>query len=122
MRSKDERVGGASGQKCGGGGVSLSIACLKRSSWEADDRMVFGNLRVAWSVLFPMDDRSRKEGFAFQKASSFIYITYFHHRALSKGGGLFRFPVSLASFFISLTMYLFPERRSSFGAAFAENV
>lgn len=33
------------------------------SSWEFDDRTVFGNLRVAWSERSPLDDTSRKEVF-----------------------------------------------------------
>lgn len=37
------------------------------SSWEFDDRTVFGNLRVAWSELSPLDDTSRKEVFLLPK-------------------------------------------------------
>ena len=63
-------VGGVCGER---GGNSV----FERSSWKHDDRAVFRNLRGGWSVLFPLDDRSRKEGFYFQRLS-FIYITYFH--------------------------------------------
>lgn len=37
------------------------------SSWEFDDRTVFGNLRVAWSELSPLDDTFRKEVFLLPK-------------------------------------------------------
>lgn len=64
------------------------------SSWEFDDRTVFGNLRVAWSALFPLDDSSRKEGFSFQRPWLYLYYT-FSSKGSFKGKGLFFFPPHL---------------------------
>lgn len=62
------------------------------SSWEFDDRTVFGNLRVAWSALFPLDDSSRKEGFSFQRLWLYLYYT-FSSKGTFKGRWLFfQFP------------------------------
>lgn len=58
------------------------------SSWEFDDRTVFGNLRVAWSALFPLDDSSRKEGFSFQRLWLYLYYT-FSSKGTFKGRWLF---------------------------------
>lgn len=49
-------------------GEKKAAHCLfEVSSWEFDDRTVFGNLRVAWSELSPLDDTSRKEVFPLPK-------------------------------------------------------
>lgn len=92
---------------------------FESSSWDPDDRVVFGNLRARaqrW-VFPPTKDPARKEGFGFQSIHSFIYITYFHRQDFFKGRReLFsNFQYALASVFYfpipSPTMYLFPERR-----------
>lgn len=93
---------------------------FESSSWDPDDRVVFGNLRArAQKWVFPStEDWARKEGFGFQSVHSFIYITYFHRQDSFKGRrGLFSdFQYALASVFyfptLSPTMYLFPEQRS----------
>lgn len=93
---------------------------FESSSWDSDDRVVFGNLRAGaqqWAFP-PTEDQARKEGFGFQSVHSFIYITYFHRQDSFKGRrGLFSdFQYALAPAFyfpaLSPAMYLFPERRS----------
>lgn len=93
---------------------------FESSSWDPDDRVVFGNLRARaqkWAFP-PAEDWARKEGFGFQSVHSFIYITYFHRQDSFKGRRVLfsDFQYALASVFYfptpSPTMYLFPERRS----------
>lgn len=93
---------------------------FESSSWDPDDRVVFGNLRaraLKWAFL-PAEDWARKEGFGFQSVHSFIYITYFHRQDSFKGRRVLfsNFQYALASVFyfptLSSTMYLFPERCS----------
>lgn len=59
------------------------------SSWEFDDRTVFGNLRVAWSELSPLDDTSRKEVFLLPKDLALfifhIFIEAIFQRVRSRG-------------------------------------
>ena len=66
---------------------------FESSSWDPDDRVVFGNLRARaqkWASPPPTKEWARKEGFGFQSIHSFIYITYFHRRDSFKGRrGLF---------------------------------
>lgn len=60
---------------------------FESSSWDPDDRVVFGNLRARaqkWAFP-PTEDWARKEGFGFQSVHSFIYITYFHRQDSFKG-------------------------------------
>lgn len=78
------------------------------SSWESDDRTVFGNLRVAWSALFPLDDSSRKEGFSFQRLWLYLYYT-FSSKGTFKGRWLF--------FFSSLHLYFITDRTFASGEA-----
>lgn len=69
---------------------------FESSSWDPDDRVVFGNLRARaqkWAFP-PSEDWARKEGFGFQSVHSFIYITYFHRQDSFKGRrAVFRFPI-----------------------------
>lgn len=74
---------------------------FESSSWDPDDRVVFGNLRARaqkWAFP-PAEEFARKEGFGFQSIHSFIYITYFHRQDSFKGRiGLFSdFQYALAS-------------------------
>lgn len=73
-------------------GSEFGHGVFESSSWDPDDRVVFGNLRAsALKWVFPSaEDRARKEGFGFQSVHSFIYITYFHRQDSFKGRrGLF---------------------------------
>lgn len=101
---KDERRVGASAEPEAGHRV------FGGSSWESDDRMVFGNLRVAWSALFPLDDSSRKEGFSFQRLWLYLYYT-FSSKGSFKGRQLF----SVARVYVlSLTVWLLLDERPLF--------
>ncbi len=96
---------------CGGfgraGGWSSRVW---REQLGADDRMVFGNLRVAWSALFPLDDSSRKEGFSFQRLWLYLYYT-FSSKGSFKGRQLF----SVARVYVlSLTVWLLLDERPLF--------
>lgn len=75
------------------------------SSWEFDDRTVFGNLRVAWSALFPLDDSSRKEGFSFQRPWLYLYYTFSSKGSFKGKGFFFTFPCVCG---LSPTACLFP--------------
>lgn len=103
-----------------GDGSESGHCVFESSSWDPDDRVVFGNLRARaqkWAFP-PTEDWARKEGFGFQSIHSFIYITYFHHQDCFKGRReLFsNFQYALASVFyfpaLCPTMYLFPEQHS----------
>ncbi len=94
---KDERHLGASAEPEAGHCV------FGGSSWESDDRTVFGSLRVAWSALFSLDDSSRKEGFSFQRLWLYLYYTF-----SSKGSFKGRLPISVAVYVLSPTVCLLP--------------
>lgn len=85
---KGLRGGGAPG--AAGERRRLAGCVFEGSSWEFDDRIVFGNLRVAWSALSPrwMTAPGRKRFLFFQRASLYLYFT-FSSRESFKGTKLF---------------------------------